>query len=241
MISSFMFQTLMIVGGVLLLLVFTWGMHKLFKLKVGTALVINLLLVPALLGGITMGVGQPFSVSIVESQQALPYYVFGQDQLDYTLSNGQSIQVSPPTSGLCLVNNSTDTLVIEKVYYGKGLADNVSYLLMIEPMSAATFNGLSLDFAFADEPPHTISTSKSATKVKRYWLRAVSADDFKNFVFFHGETFRGKPHGEGKLFDPTSGEVLEGVWDKGSFLGASNTSASPNSTTDNFTSTANED
>jgi hypothetical protein len=38
-------------------------------------------------------------------------------------------------------------------------------------------------------------------------------------VLFHGETFRGKPHGQGKLFDPDSGEILEGIWNKGTFLG----------------------
>jgi hypothetical protein len=149
----------------------------------------------------------------------LPYYVFGADHFDYTLANGEAIKITPPEAGLCLVNNSHDTLVIEKVYYGKGSPDNLSYLLMVEPMSGCSFTGLSLDFAFADEPPHSISTSKSATKVKRYWLRILSDDDFDNFVLFHGETFRGKPHGEGKLFDPDSGEILEGIWNKGTFLG----------------------
>jgi hypothetical protein len=219
MISSTAFLTLIIIGSLILLVVFTLAMRKVFKMKLGTAILVNLILVPVLLGGLIMGVAQPFKVTIVGNGTWMPYWVFGADQLDYTLDNGDSLHIMPPEAGLCLVNNSHDTLVIEKVYYGKGTVDNLSYLLMIEPMSGASFAGLELDFSFADQPPLSISTSKSATKVKRYWLRHLSDDDFDNFVLFHGETFRGKPHGQGKLFDPDSGEILEGIWNKGTFLG----------------------
>lgn len=211
-----MFGGIAVASCLALLILFSILMRKLFKMKMGVAIFVNIILVPVLFAGLVMGIGQPFGVTVAENGGATSYFVFG-SEAEYEFANGEKATISKNKDfGETIINNSPDTIVIERKMYGDALPDAVPVLLFVEPNSYEFFEDLSLDYVF-ESAPSTIETSSYASVVSRYELRVGQSDDAASFYYYKGETFDGKPDGTGTLIDTETGEEWTGEWENGKF------------------------
>lgn len=218
MISYTLFIILMCVAGVVLLTLLAWGMKKLFKLKVGISIIIGLVVVPIVLGGVVMGVMSPNSISVVDAEGGTAYLLFG-EEMDYAMADNTTLNVKTPEMGEYIINNTADTIVIQRITYSTGGGTDLSntFVIMIAPYTGYPADDVWIKYLMTD-PPKEIETD-SYGDVTHFWLRKMTEDDAATWYFYEGETFDGQPHGYGKFMDLETMEVQEGQWEDGEYLG----------------------
>lgn len=136
---------------------------------------------------------------------------------DYTLSNGEIIHLSAVDHGDLVVNDSPDSLVIERSEYEGAVTegDLSGTLVLIAPQQVYIFHGERIEYLF-EESPDFIETEKSASEneLTKFTLRKLKASDFDAFYIYEGPTKWGKPHGNGRFWVNRDrlyiGDVIEG-------------------------------
>ena len=139
-------------------------------MKMAAAVIVNIFVVPFIFALVVMVAMGPSFFTVAQDGGASTYIVFG-GETEFEFGNGEKITVTDPAEfGQTIINNSADTIVVERKMYGDIMPDEVPVLLFVEPYTVEFFEELSLDYVF-ETPPGTIETSSYASVVSRYYLR----------------------------------------------------------------------
>ena len=221
MISSTLGMILLIAVCAILLVLLVWGLKKMFKTKIATAIIIGICVVPVLVAGLLFGVISPNVLYVIEGDSAGAYYLFG-ETTDYEMADGSTLAVKCPELGSYIINNSSDRYVLEKQVYSNYEHDERADILIdIAPNSGAPMNDLWVDYVLST-PPESIEVDANATSaVIKFWLRKydVEGDPVNFYYLYEGETLDGNPEGHGIITDLETGESYEGEFKDSEYLG----------------------
>lgn len=159
------------------------------------------------------------SVIIITSEKVKSYQMLGESE--YTLQNGDVLELKGLNHGNLIVNNTNDSCVIERITYSEKdaeLSGKEQYLtgvlLLVKPQSKYVFHGAEIKYLFTKSPDKLKRHGDSNAEWVEFELRYLEQKDWKDYWLYDGTVRWGKPDGEGTLWS-AGGVSYSGVFSEG--------------------------